>query len=369
MSSKAENDRPFEPRWQGFALGSLPHTDPARAWDLMVRCFPEMPGWPQLPHRSPGENIYAQFGEHFPGLVRGEYGLRVHHSEIDRGLAALYLAYLENNLEYGRIDANHSVGLAMLRRDEVALPAEMRLLRGQVTGPVSFGLTTLDEAQRPILYDEVLSDAVGKHLALKAAWQEAEMRKHAPQTLIMVEEPYMASFGSSFVALSRAQVVALLDEIWGNLKGLTGVHCCGNTEWSILLNTSVDVLSLDAYDYGQTLAQHGEEVGRFLQRGGTIAWGIVPASTMAESETVDSLVARLEHHIDGLQAAGVPREAVVAAGLVSPSCGLAALTPALAELVCELTVGVAREMQRRYVAEAEREPEESEPADDDDPQP
>jgi hypothetical protein len=336
--------------WQPLALGSLPHTEVTRAWRVLLRHFATLPGWPQLPHRSPGENIYAQFGERFPGLALSERGLRVRRSELDRGLAELYLAYLEGNLEYGLIEAGRSAGLALLRRGEVALPPETRLLRGQVTGPVSFGLTTLDENQRPILYDEVLSDAVGKHLRLKAAWQEAELRRHAPQTLIMVEEPYMASFGSSTMALGRAQVMDLLEEILGGLAGLAGIHCCGNTDWSIPLNTSAHVLSLDAYDYGHTLARYSEDLGRFLQRGGIIAWGIVPASVMAESETVDSLAARLERHLEQLVQAGIPREAVVASGLVSPSCGLAALTPALAERICELTVEVAAEMQRRYVA-------------------
>jgi len=135
----------------------------------------------------------------------------------------------------------------------------------------------VDQNQRPILYDEVLADAVAKHLSIKARWQETELAKLVPRTLMVIDEPYMASFGSAFVALSREQVIGLLNEVMSGLRGLKGVHCCGNTDWSILLETATDILSLDAYEYAETLALYPEEVTRFLARGGIIAWGVVPA--------------------------------------------------------------------------------------------
>ncbi|HHX63257.1 MAG TPA: hypothetical protein GX702_00030, partial [Chloroflexi bacterium] len=70
---------------------------------------------------------------------------------------------------------------------------------------------------------------------------------------------------------------------------------------------------------------------------------------VVESENVETLVARLHRTIDRLVEAGVPREAILKAGMITPSCGLAALTPALAERIYDLTVGVAREMRRRYM--------------------
>jgi hypothetical protein len=159
----------------------------------------------------------------------------------------------------------------------------------------------------------------------------------------------MASFGSAFIGLTRGQVIALFEEVFSGLQGLKGVHCCGNTDWSILLNTSVDILSLDAYDYSQTLVAYAKDLSRFLERGGVIAWGIVPAGIAAESETVESLVGRLEQAMDRLDKAGVSREAMLRSGLVTPSCGLGALRPTLAEHIFDLTAGVSDERRRRYV--------------------
>ncbi|MCD6520972.1 MAG: methionine synthase [Anaerolineae bacterium] len=333
-------------------MGSLPHTRVPEAWEAVLSRFPVLPGWPQLPRRSYLENMYTQFSEGFPGLVMDENRLYVDRRRgLDRGLERLYLAYLENDLDYGRISPAYAAALGALLRGEVRLPEGILALKGQVTGPVSWGLTIVDHNQRPIIYDEVLEDAVGKHLRMKAAWQERELRKLAPQTIIFVEEPYMASLGSAFVSLSRGQVIELLEEIFAGLEGLKGIHCCGNTNWEIILRTSVDILSLDAYDYGETLLPYARELQDFLMRGGIIAWGIVPAGDAIEGETVESLVQRLAQLLDRLAEAGVSREALLQAGLISPSCGLGALTPSLAERVMDLTVKVAARVQQQYSGE------------------
>jgi methionine synthase II (cobalamin-independent) len=341
---------PFRPNWLPICLGSLPYTDVNRAWDAILQRFPEIPTWPQLPRKSNLENRYVQFSERFPGLTL-EDGDRIHidrERNLDRGLERLYLAYLEDDREHGRINGSHAAGLEALRRGEVQFPRTPLALKGTVTGPVSWSLTVVDRNQRPILYDEVLLDAVGKHLRLKAAWQEQELRRLAPATLLFLDEPYMASYRSTAVSLTRDEALALFEEVLAGLEGLKGMHCCGNTDWGIVLSTSIDVLSLDAYDYGHTLVPYIEDLARFLNRGGTVAWGIVPAGIAAERETVDSLVAHLQRTIEMLAEAGAPRDALLERGLVSPSCGLGALTPALAKLILDMTVGVSQEMRRLY---------------------
>jgi hypothetical protein len=345
----------FSPNWLPFALGTMPHTDAAAAWKVITSLFAEIPFWPQLPRRSYLETMYVQFSERFPG-VRFDKG-RIHvdrQRDLNADLERLYLAYLEDDLDYGHIGADHAEGLTRLRDAAVSLPEARLAIKGQAIGPISLGLTVVDGNQRPIIYDQVLADAVGKHLRLKVAWQERELRRHASRTLIVLEEPYMASFGSAFVSLPREQVIGLLEEVFDGLQGITGVHCCGNTDWSILLDTSADVVSLDAYDYGDTLGRYPEHLSRYLKRGGIVAWGIVPAGLAAETESVNSLSDRLCEVIERLATRGVDRAALYRVGLVSPSCGLGAVTPALAESICALTVDVAREMRER--AKEYREP-------------
>ena len=50
--------------------------------------------------------------------------------------------------------------------------------------------------------------------------------------------------------------------------------------------------------------------------------------------------------------AGLQRESLLKAGLVTPSCGLGALDQENAQRVFELLVGVSQEMRHRYVVSA-----------------
>ncbi len=364
------------------AVGSLPHSDPVAACDLIRRVLPEIPIWPQLPRRSFRENMYAQYSEGFPGVVIDEAQERIwvdRSQDLSPALERLYAAYLENDLDFAAISPEYAAGLHTLlkncgirksgnpeiskstnqqisksaitnRKSQIANRKSAIAIKGQVTGPISWGLTVTDENRRPVLYDEVLADAVAKHLRLKAAWQERELRKLAPQTIIFVDEPYLSAYGSAFVAIDRDLVVNLLSETMAGIQGLVGVHCCGNTDWSILLETPMDILNFDAYGYAESLALYPEAVHAFLRRGGAIAWGIVPAleEEAIWRESVASLTERLVAAMHLLVKKGVPLDDLLAACLVTTSCGLRGRTVAAAERALELVAGVAREMRRRY---------------------
>ena len=341
--------RKFEPGLLPLHVGSVPHTDPQVACELVLRHFPEIPAWPQLPQRSFLENMYVQFSEGFPGVViEGERIYVDRRRDLDPDLERLYVAYLKNDLSYGAISADYAAGLPQFVAS-LTPPPPLVAVKGQVTGPISWGLSVVDQDRRPVLYDEILAEALAKHLRLKASWQERELRKVCPTTIIFVDEPYMASFGSAFVSLSREQVIALLEEVLAGIEGIKGVHCCANTDWSVLLETSIDILNLDAYGYAENLALYPDQVRAFLDRGGIIAWGIVPASEKVHNETVESLVERLHEAMNLLVKKGIPFDDLIASALITPSCGTGSLTEPTAERILELTAQVSAEMRRRYL--------------------
>ncbi|MFO7697754.1 MAG: methionine synthase [Anaerolineae bacterium] len=345
----ADSRRLFAPRWLPLITGGLPHTDPAAAWKALLTRFPEVPAWPRLPRRSNLENMYTQYSERFPGISLDNGGILVdRNADLDLGLERLYLAYLEGDLSYGETSAEYASALDSLLKGEVVLPAAPLAIKGEITGPVSWGLTIVDQERHPILYDEVLEDAVAKHLRLKAAWQEHALSRLCPQTLMVVNEPYMSSYGTASVSLSPTRIVEMFEDVFDGLSGLKGIQCSGTTDWALLMSTSADLISFDAYDYIESLASVAEDLARFVDRGGLLAWGIVPAGGAARSESVEALVARLESDLDLLAEAGVSRERLVSQAMISPSASLAALSVPLAEHILDLTNDVSRVMQERY---------------------
>ena len=330
------------------AIGSMPHTDPSEACSLVTRYLKDIPAWPQLPKRTFVENMYAQFSEGFPGAVVESARIYVDRSQDLTGpLTELYEAYLANNVDKYPISREYAAGLHSFLDLKRLSP---RAVKGQVIGPVSWGLTVTDEKRQSIIYDDVLADAAAKLLRLKAAWQEKELRKISPNTIIFVDEPYMTSFGSAFVPLSKERVISLLDEVFGGIKGLKGVHCCGNTDWSVLLGTKVDILSLDAYNYAQSLSLYPAEIKKLLDRKGAIAWGIVPNDEPSlVKETVASLKDRLEEAMAPFTRKGVPFKDLIAQGLLTPSCTLASLSIDAAAQALELLAELSAMLRKRYL--------------------
>jgi len=224
-------------------------------------------------------------------------------------------------------------------------------VKGHVTGPVTWGLTVADATGKGILYDELLGDAVPKLLKLKASWQEKELSQISKRTIIFVDEPYMSAFGSVGMMLSREKVISLLEEIFAGISGLKGVHCCGNTDWSVLLATSVDILSFDAYNYVQSLSLYPAQVKKFLERGGTVAWGIVPNEEEALSrESVASLRDRLEEAMAPFTRRDIRFKQLISQGLLTPSCGLASLAnEEAAARALELLTELSMQIRKRYL--------------------
>jgi methionine synthase II (cobalamin-independent) len=332
-------------------IGSMPHTNPRQACTLITRYLKDIPAWPQLPRRSFLENMYAQYSQGFPGVtIEGDRIYIDRSQDTQKPLEELYAAYLENNVDRYPISPDYAAGL----HEFISLTGLSPLaVKGHVTGPITWGLTVTDENGRAIIHDEVLGDAVARLLRLKAGWQEKILTNISKNTIIFVDEPYMAAYGSSTSAgvfSSPEKITDLLEEVFAGISGLKGLHCCGNTDWSVLLKTSLDILSFDTYNYAESLSLYPKEVKKFLDKGGAISWGIVPNDAdSVVKESPASLQDRLEEAMAPFTRNGVCFKDLVAQSLLTPSCGLASLSEEGAAHALELLTGLSARIRKRYV--------------------
>jgi methionine synthase II (cobalamin-independent) len=327
-------------------IGSMPHKDPGKACALVTRFLKEIPSWPQLPKRAFTEDMTVQFGEGFPGLVVKDDRVYVQHGPaFDAALENLYSAYLNNDASVFPMSRDAAAGLEAFFNIKKLRPLAVK---GQVCGPLSFGVLLKDEKRQSILQDEILLDAAARLLRLKAAWQEKELGRISKNTIIFVDEPVMASYGSAFFTISKEKVSALMQEVLSGISGLRGIHCCGNTDWSVLLGTDTHIISFDTYNFAGSLALYPAEVKALLTRGGAIAWGVVPNTEDAIlKESVSSLKDRLEEAMAPFTRHGISFKQLKDHALLTPSCGLAGLSEDGAERVLEMLASLSERMRGR----------------------
>lgn len=330
------------------SVGSLPHVDPEEACSIVMKYLPDIPAWPQLPKRSPKENMCVQFSEGFPGVVMNGDKLHIEPpADFDTKLEQIYSDSEEGNFTKYGVSPEYATGLHSF----LSSAKRPDLVKGQVTGPITWGLTVTDQAGLGILYDDTLAEVAAKFLRLKASWQENFLREIARNTIVFVDEPYLVSLGSVFTPIPEEKVPSLLQEVLEGIKGTKGLHCCGNTNWPVLLSMPIDILSFDAYNYASSLSAYPNEVKSFLERGGAIAWGIVPNDEEAlAKESVASLHDRLGEAMAPFTRDGLSFNQVVEQGLLTPSCGLAGLSPEAANQTLELLADLSQYLRKRYSA-------------------
>lgn len=322
----------FVPSFGTSGIGSLPLAGGAEAVKFVLDADLDFPFWPQLPRRGFQEQMIPQYAEGMPAVVMDRTAETTRFdSELKyEQLAAFYEAYMEDDPARFAISPEVAEGLHAFLAD--AGGHSWRAVKGQVTGPITFGTGINDPGKSMLYSDPDLRDAAVKLLARKAQWQVAQLRTLAPDVIVMVDEPVLSAFGSSaYVGISDEDVIALEGEIFEAIRaagGLSGIHVCGNSDWSVIIRTGVDILNFDAYRYGPRLALYAEAVQGFLGRGGCIAWGLVPTTPEElKRESCESLVARLKECVNALTARGIPGTLVRERSMLTPCCGCGSLTP------------------------------------------
>ncbi|MGE5280342.1 MAG: hypothetical protein ACM3L6_06340 [Deltaproteobacteria bacterium] len=325
-------------------VGSMPHADAAAAEALVwEKLAGDAPFWAQLPRRSFRENMYVQYGEQLPGLRVDDQAKSVW---VDTE-AQNYLEDFEacfTKIQEGQVDAfsisrDAALGLHLLagRLEEEAWQG---WVKAQVIGPVSLGLTLLDQNKTPILHNAELAQLLPSYLALKAAWLIRCLRAHAgTRIIVFIDEPYLVALGTSAYALPREAVIRMIDTVVATIHAdgaLAGIHCCGNTDWDLVMATKVDIVNFDAYGYFDKFLLYEKAVAGFLRRGGIPAVGIVPNTEALDDDGLeDTLGGILARH----------KDIFINGGLITASCGAAGLTEGRAARALDLSVSLARRMR------------------------
>ncbi len=297
------------------AMAILPHGEVEPALELALSL--DIPFWPQLPHVSFYEDMYVQAAEHFPGILLfpEENRIRFDTEKFLEGLPQLLDKW--EDLEYFDLTPQYSVAYhRFLEKDLSGYIA----IRGQLEGPVSFGLKILDETDRPIIFNDEVRGVMMDFMARRAQAQLVRLKEKHPRAFMFIDEPGLQFIFSSISGYPDTRAKDDLDRFLAQIDRPRGIHLCGNPDWEFLLNRDLDILSMDIYTNGEVFKCYGSAIRRFLDRGGVLAWGLVPTGLEDfNRETQDHLMKYLEDLWPTLWAAGIDRDQMLAQSLLAPA--------------------------------------------------
>ena len=348
-------------RFLATGIGSVPFLDIEETCKEIILHFPHAPYWPQFVRRSYLEDMTIQFTESLPLLkVDSQSKGVVLSSELDREveLVKFYDHFLEEDIDYFAVSETYAPGLYTLVRllGKYDDKRAHNFIKGQIVGPITFAASVKGSDGKALLYDTELMEAMTNGISIKALWQLKSLASTGRRPILFFDEPYLSGFGSAFSPISRERVIEVLSACVRFLKdradALIGIHCCGNTDWGMLLEAGPDIISFDAYGYMDYFVLYATDIGEFLEKGGHIAWGIVPTSEFTGTETVEDLESRLHQGAARLVSSGVDRDLLWERSILTPSCGMGTMPPQDATLASDILSELAMRLRKEGIQPA-----------------
>lgn len=300
------------------AMGIMPHEDVQEALDIALQM--DIPFWPQLPRLSFYEDMYVQAMEMFPGVVIDEEHARI-FIDSEKFLYDLpqYLEK-EDDPELYRFSSRFSSVY------EVFLSLDLssyRSVRGQVISPVSLSLKITDENDRPIVYNDEMRALIFSFIQKKVNVQYRELCHKNRKAFVWVDDPGLEFVFNAMCGYDHVKAKDELTNFFSGIEGPRGLHLCGRPDWDFLLSLNIDILSFNAYAFGDIFVTY-DKVKTFLEKGNIISWGIVPTCYEEFSgEDVKSLAGRLENMWRHLVKNGLDMEVIVKNSMLAPAtCNL-----------------------------------------------
>jgi len=295
-------------------IGSLPHTDPRRAAELVLDVHPRLPAAPQLPRRSAGEQMLAQVGVLLPEVeVAPDGAVRL---RPDGGAAG--------GEPRPELPPGHHDGLRAFLAVAAARPDPPTRVKVQTVGPLTLG-TALWRAG--LAAERAFVRAGEAVRAAVRAIEELVAATVGPVGLCCVlDEPVLARWPAVGEPLPREQAIDLLSGVLASVRGVTGVHVCGEGDVRLAFEAGPKVLAVPATGH---LLRYADTVARHLDAGGWIAWGAVPTDRPI-GEGPDVLWRKLVTLWCELTRRGADPRAVRTQAIITPACGLAGHGPSQA---------------------------------------
>ena len=216
-------------------MAVMPHTDAEQALEAALSL--DIPFWPQLPRLSYYEDMYVQASEHFPGIVL-DMDKKTLAFSMDKFVVELEetLLHFEEPAYFDISEQYSDVYHRFLKLDLLERPA----IRGQLEGPISFGLNVLDQDKRPIIFDDTVRPFMYEFMAKRINVQLERLKKLNPNAFMFIDEPGLQFLFSALSGYDSTAARRDMEAFLSMIDRPRGVHLCGNPDWDFLLRMDLD---------------------------------------------------------------------------------------------------------------------------------
>ena len=350
------------------AVGSLPHKNAETAINLIFEKFKEIPFWPQLAKVDKHEDMTVQYLQGIPGIKYDEeHGKFIYDAQSDEFFTELEEFFMDYESIINEKDFTNLDKYAITKPYTSAIPLYLdRLQKGNypfakchIIGPFTLGTSLCDTENVCAFYDETYREVLIKGLTLKAVWQIEQIKKASKDCtpIMFMDEPVMSQFGTSaFITVKKEDIIDAISEISKVIQefgGLSAVHCCGKSDWSVLMDAGVNIINFDAFAYAKSLGAYTKELESFLKNKGYIAWGLVPTldkDALAKT-SLEELEEKFEKATDYLvkkSNGAISKDLLIKQSFFTPSCGAGGLSLDLAQKAMTLVNGLSEKLKKKY---------------------
>jgi hypothetical protein len=153
--------------------------------------------------------------------------------------------------------------------------------------------------------------------------------------VVFVDEPGLTALPHPTFPMPHDDAIDLLSSVLAELAPdcVTGVHCCGRTDWRMLMAAGPDIVSLPLALSDDIAAA---DLDAFFARGGVVAWGVVPTDGPI-GESLEPMWRALANRWCDLVRLGCDGVSLRTQSMITPACGLAGHDEQQAARVLELT--------------------------------
>lgn len=348
---------------QALAIGSLPHNTVESAMEVVKKDFSEIPFYPQLSNINRNEDMTIQFLEGLPSFLPSNESFEI-DTESEKFFEDLESFFTDYEEIIADTDTEILEKYAISKEFSSTFPEFEKIIKNtkpqyakaQIIGPFTLATMLTDQNGMNAIFDETLREIVVKLLTLKVLWQIKHIKQANPTTIpiIFMDEPTLSQLGTSaYLTISEKDVVDMLAEISEIIHqngGISAIHCCGKCDWTILIKAKADIINFDAFAFSEHLGLFAQEIDKFLQDGGKLAWGLVPTLDVEalKNITLADLIKDFGQGIKYLTNKGIDEKLIIDNSLITSSCGAGSLSVELAQKAMDLVFELSNELRKRF---------------------